>query len=70
VFDAEHFATGVVHDVTPKAWTLDLNLDLAAPFAAGGGRWDQSRWDQSTWTNVALALADAKQLLARLEVLP
>jgi hypothetical protein len=63
VFDAEHFATGVAHDITPDAWTLDLNLDSAAPFAAAGGRWDQARWDQSTWADVVRLRADAAALL-------
>ena len=49
VFDAEHLATGVAHEVTPRYWSLDLNLDLAAPFAAPGGRWDGAYWDRSTW---------------------
>lgn len=49
VFDAEHLATGVVHEVTPRWWTLGLNLDLAAPYAAPGGRWDGAYWDRSTW---------------------
>lgn len=54
VFDAEHFATGVAHQVSRDRWSLNMNLDLAAPFAYGGGRWDQSGWDQATWTNAAL----------------
>lgn len=49
VFDAEHFATAVVHDITPSSWTLELALDLAAPYAATGARWDSGRWDRSTW---------------------
>lgn len=51
VFDAEHFATAVVHEMTADAWTLALNLDLAAPFAAAGGRWDGALWDQATWAS-------------------
>lgn len=49
VFDAEHFATGVVHEMTPSSWAVDVNLDLAAPYAAAGGRWDGAYWDQATW---------------------
>jgi hypothetical protein len=49
VFDAEHFATGVVHELTPSSWSADINLDLAAPYAAAGGRWDGAYWDQATW---------------------
>lgn len=54
VFDAEYFATGVAHDLTPSAWTLQLNLDVAAPFAAVGGRWDQAQWDLALWATPAL----------------
>ena len=49
VFDEEYFATAVVHEVTPNGWTLDLNLDSAAPFAAPGGRWDTGHWDDTQW---------------------
>lgn len=63
VFDEEHFATGVAHEVTPKAWTLELNLDLASPFAAAGGRWDGARWDQATWTSAVALRAEAIALL-------
>jgi hypothetical protein len=55
VFDEEYFATGVVHTMTPSDWTLQLNLDVAAPYAAAGGRWDSSYWDQSLWADVAAA---------------
>lgn len=49
VFDEQMFATGVSHDVTPSSWTLELNLDAAAPYAAPGGRWDGARWDRAVW---------------------
>ncbi|MET0415642.1 MAG: hypothetical protein ABW022_06440 [Actinoplanes sp.] len=49
VFDAQHFATAVVHDMTADAWTLQMNLDLAAPWAGVGGRWDAAGWDQAMW---------------------
>lgn len=65
VFDAEHFATAVAHRVSRESWTLDLNLDLAAPFAAAGGRWDQAGWDQTTWANAVL-----ERVTARLEEIP
>ena len=50
VFDAEHFATGVVHELTADAWTLLLNLDLSAPYIAGPGGWDGAFWDQALWS--------------------
>jgi hypothetical protein len=50
VFDAEHFATGVVHEITRDGWEMQLNLDLAAPYAAVGGRWDGAMWDQALWS--------------------
>jgi hypothetical protein len=51
VFDEEYFATAVAHEVTPTGWTLELNLDAAAPFAVAGERWDTARWDSSIWAN-------------------
>lgn len=57
VFDAEHFATGAVHELAPDAWTLLLNLDLAAPWVAGAARWDQNvGWDRSLWSDDELSL--------------
>lgn len=49
VFDDEYFATAVVHEVTPNGWTLELNLDSAAPFAVPGERWDSGHWDNTVW---------------------
>jgi hypothetical protein len=52
VFDAEYFATGVSHEVDPDHWTLDLNLDLAAPYRRTAiVAWDRAAWDHlgSTW---------------------
>jgi hypothetical protein len=66
VFDAEHFATGVTHTVTPNSWDLDLNLDLAAPFALTGGNWDGARWNSSAWGYAVLARDEAVQLLERI----
>jgi hypothetical protein len=67
VFDAEHFATGVSHELTPSAWTLDLNLDLSAPYIAAGGRWDGAFWDQSLWTTAVAVLDEARAVLAHME---
>lgn len=66
VFDEEYFATGVAHQVTRDAWTLELNLDVAAPFAAAGGRWDGAMWDQSTWTDTVRLHTEASALLEEL----
>ena len=49
VFDAEHFATGIRHQITPDRWEADINLDLADIYAAAGGRWDEARWNQAVW---------------------
>ena len=49
VFDAEFFATGVRHSISPTGWTCRITLDDAAPFAAAGGRWDAAEWDRTTW---------------------
>lgn len=51
VFDEEYFATAVAHEVTPNGWTLELNLDSAAPFAVPGERWDAAYWDNSVWAD-------------------
>jgi hypothetical protein len=59
VFDAEYFATGVSHEVTPSSWTLELNLDVAAPYVAVGGRWDQAQWDLALWATPVLQSAEA-----------
>jgi hypothetical protein len=67
VFDEDYFATGVVHEVTPKAWTLELNLDSAAPFEAVGGRWDSSGWDVSLWADAVALLTEALEELEELE---
>lgn len=59
VFDEEYFATGVAHEVTPNGWTLELNLDSAAPFAANGERWDiNAYWDQARWADAAFATVE------------
>jgi hypothetical protein len=51
VFDEEYFATGVAHNVTRDSWTMELNLDSAAPYAAVGDRWDAARWGLSLWAD-------------------
>jgi hypothetical protein len=67
VFDEEYFATGVAHEVTPNGWTLELNLDSAAPYAAPGGGWDGVYWDQDVWADVVVALvAEARELMEEL----
>jgi hypothetical protein len=63
VFDDEYFATGVAHDLTPRAWSLMLNLDVAAPFEASGGRWDGAYWDHALWTNAVRLRSEALALL-------
>lgn len=65
VFDDEYFATGVAHDITRTAWTLQLNLDVAEPFAIAGGRWDGDYWDVGEWTDppVATLIAEARELI-------
>lgn len=62
VFDVEHFATGVAHEVTTEAWSLDLNLDLAEPYAAVGGRWDGAMWDQALWADVVLLAEEMRAM--------
>jgi len=50
VFDVEMFVTGVEHTITATGrWFARFTLDVAAPYAAPGGRWDQARWDRATW---------------------
>jgi len=63
VFDDEYLATGVAHTITRDYWSVELNLDVAAPFAAAGGRWDSSFWDQATWSDAVELIAEARELL-------
>jgi hypothetical protein len=65
VFDAVHLVTGVVHDMTADRWETAVNLDLAAPYEAVGGRWDQGWWDRSLWASIAALRIEAEALLAR-----
>jgi hypothetical protein len=67
VFDAEHFATAVRHELTRGAWTLELNLDLAERYEAAGARWDQGAWDRTIWAELAPLVARAHDLLERVE---
>lgn len=67
VFDEEYFATAVTHEVGPNGWTLELNLDSAAPYAAVGGGWDGAYWDTDRWADpVRDLLAEARELLEEL----
>ena len=50
VFDDRYMTTALAHTITADVWQLEMNLDLAAPYAVAGGRWDQAGWDQATWT--------------------
>lgn len=50
VFDAQMFVTGCRHTITDTGrWFATLSLDVAAPYVATGGRWDQASWDAATW---------------------
>ena len=49
VFDAEHYATGAHHHITPDTWQLNLDLDLSAVYEASGGLWNVDQWNQTTW---------------------
>jgi hypothetical protein len=62
VFDDEYMATAVSHRIDASAWDLEVNLDLAAPYAAVGGRWDSAQWDQALWHGMTSLLRDAYQL--------
>jgi len=67
VFDEEYFATAVVHEVTPNGWTLELNLDSAAPYAVNNGGWDGAYWDTDVWgAPVADLIAEARELMEEL----
>ena len=57
VFDDRYMAVAVGHTITASAWTLEMNLDLAAPYeAAGASRWNDGRWDTATWTAALASL--------------
>jgi hypothetical protein len=66
VFDDVYFATGVAHDITRTSWTLQLNLDVAEPFAVPGGRWDGDIWDTAMWADLAPLIAEARDLIGAL----
>lgn len=58
VFDVEMFATGAHFEMERGLWRLDLNLDVAEPFAmASDARWDRARWSRDKWTDVAAVAA-------------
>jgi hypothetical protein len=50
VFDRMMFATSIRHTITRDQWTARITLDVAEPFAVGGGRWDHQGWDRSAWS--------------------
>lgn len=52
VFDTEMFATGVAHAFNADRWTLELNLDVAAPYATTGTFWGMGYWDAAWWADV------------------
>lgn len=55
VFDDEYFAVSLAYEMTPGRWTAEINLDVAEPYAATGGRWDLNRgWDRTVWSAPAL----------------
>lgn len=66
VFDDNYFATGVSHRLDANSWTLDLNLDIAQPFEAGGAYWDQAGWDRNIWSDLNPLFAEARQLIGAL----
>ena len=66
VFDEEYLATGVAHEVTPNGWTLELNLDSAAPYATVPGGWDGARWDEGLWSVASDLVAEARELIGEL----
>lgn len=68
VFDDELFVTATAHTITSTGrWWTELGLDVAAPFAAVGGRWDAAWWDQALWSDVAALAAEARGLIAELQ---
>lgn len=52
VFSGMYLTTGVTHDITPDAWSADINLDTGAPYEIPptAARWDSANWDQHAWT--------------------
>jgi hypothetical protein len=67
VFDEEYLATGVAHEITPNGWTLELNLDSAAPYAIAAGGWDGAFWDEDHWVSAVTDLvAEARELMEEL----
>jgi hypothetical protein len=60
VFDRDMFVTGAAHTINERGrWGCRLTLDVAAPYAAVGGRWDGAYWDQALWADpLTRALGD------------
>jgi hypothetical protein len=64
VFDDEFFATSVTHRLDPNTWTLDLNLDVAAPYArTSTARWDFAAWDNDLWGETISELLEVASAL-------
>lgn len=51
VFDDEYFATGMLIRMDAHEWSVEMNLDLSAPYAAVQSRWDEAKWDVDTWVD-------------------
>ncbi len=66
VFNDRYMATAVAHQITAANWSLEMNLDLAFPYEAPGGKWDEARWDQARWVPPVL-LSEVSALRAELE---
>lgn len=69
IFDDRYMATALIHTITATSWSLQMNLDLAAPYMAIGAKWDTSRWDESEWTDLDALLAEARETMDRIEAL-
>jgi hypothetical protein len=68
VFDVDMFVTGAAHTIGDTGrWQCRLTLDVAAPWAAAGGRWDGAGgWDRSTWADAVALVAEARTLIGAL----
>ena len=66
VFDEEYLAVGVHHQLDAHHWSVELALDLAAPYEAVYGNWDGSWWDQTVWADAATLRDQAHALLAKI----
>ena len=53
VFTAEHFVTGIRHEMVAGRWSADLDLDVAAPYAVDStlSKWNTNLgWSRTYWT--------------------